>query len=193
MAHSLSGAVGRQSDEKWRLLFCLKVPRVPRTSQHLRLDVQVNRFRIASDPPPRRLLAHAGFPARKRFGDGEIAIRAAGLVSDMASAGGGCHDLHRGNVRNDFNVTNSNKEEQHGIVMAARSVSTGTIGRFLVPEPLPKRLLYIEPLRRRMRVRFGGNWIADSENALLLFEPGHWTNASHQHLCLDAPHGLLLH
>jgi hypothetical protein len=35
-------------------------------------------------------------------------------------------------------------------------LSTGAIGRFLVPEPLPKRLLYVEPLRRRMRVRFGG-------------------------------------
>jgi uncharacterized protein (DUF427 family) len=50
-------------------------------------------------------------------------------------------------------------------------LSPVAIGRFLVPEPLPKRLLYGEPLRRRMRVRFGGNWIADSENVLLLFEP----------------------
>ncbi len=50
-------------------------------------------------------------------------------------------------------------------------LSPGAIGRFLVPEPLPKRLLYAEPLRRRMRVRFGGNWIADSEHVLLLFEP----------------------
>jgi uncharacterized protein (DUF427 family) len=53
-------------------------------------------------------------------------------------------------------------------------LSPGAIGRFLVPEPLPKRLLYIEPLRRRMRVRFGGIWIADSEHVLLLFEPGHY-------------------
>ena len=53
-------------------------------------------------------------------------------------------------------------------------LSTGAIGRFLVPEPLPKRLLYIEPLRRRMRVRFGGAWIADSEQVLLLFEPGRY-------------------
>jgi uncharacterized protein (DUF427 family) len=50
-------------------------------------------------------------------------------------------------------------------------LSPGAIGRFLVPEPLPKRLLYAEPLRRRMRVRFGGTWIADSEDVLLLFEP----------------------
>ena len=53
-------------------------------------------------------------------------------------------------------------------------LSPGAIGRFLVPEPLPKRLLYVEPLRRRMRVRFGGAWIADSENVLLLFEPGRY-------------------
>jgi uncharacterized protein (DUF427 family) len=53
-------------------------------------------------------------------------------------------------------------------------LSTGAIGRFLVPETLPKRLLYAEPLRRRMRVRFGGAWIADSEQALLLFEPGRY-------------------
>jgi len=50
-------------------------------------------------------------------------------------------------------------------------LSPGAVGRFLVPESLPKRLLYAEPLRRRMRVRFGETWIADSEHAVLLFEP----------------------
>lgn len=53
-------------------------------------------------------------------------------------------------------------------------LSPGTIGRFLVAEPLPERLLYVEPLRRRVRVRFGGSWIADSEDALVLFEPGRY-------------------
>jgi uncharacterized protein (DUF427 family) len=53
-------------------------------------------------------------------------------------------------------------------------LSSGAIGRFLVPESLPKRLLYAEPLRRRMRVRFGCTWIADSENVLVLFEPGRY-------------------
>ena len=53
-------------------------------------------------------------------------------------------------------------------------LSLGALGRFLVPEPLPERLLYVEPLRRRMRVRFGGSWIADSERALALFEPGRY-------------------
>ncbi|HEX7796824.1 MAG TPA: DUF427 domain-containing protein, partial [Vicinamibacterales bacterium] len=50
-------------------------------------------------------------------------------------------------------------------------LSPTAIGRFLVPDHLPKRLLYAEPLRRRMRVRFGGTWIADSENVVVLFEP----------------------
>ncbi|HJZ97776.1 MAG TPA: DUF427 domain-containing protein [Candidatus Solibacter sp.] len=53
-------------------------------------------------------------------------------------------------------------------------LAPGAIGRFLVPEPLPKKLLYAEPLRRRMRVRFAGTWIADSEHVLLLFEPGRY-------------------
>jgi len=53
-------------------------------------------------------------------------------------------------------------------------LSPGAIGRFLVPDTLPKRLLYAEPLRRRMRVRFGERWVADSEDVLLLFEPGRY-------------------
>ncbi len=53
-------------------------------------------------------------------------------------------------------------------------LAPGAIGRFLVPDPLPKRLSYVEPLRRRMRVRFGGAWIADSEDVVLLFEPGRY-------------------
>ncbi len=53
-------------------------------------------------------------------------------------------------------------------------LAPGSTGRFLVPEPLPERLLYAEPLRRRMRVRFGGAWIADSEDVVLLHEPGRY-------------------
>jgi len=53
-------------------------------------------------------------------------------------------------------------------------LATGAIGRFLVPGPLPERLLYAEPLRRRMRVKFGGAWIADSEDVVLLHEPGRY-------------------
>jgi uncharacterized protein (DUF427 family) len=35
-------------------------------------------------------------------------------------------------------------------------------------------MLFAEPLRRRMRVKFGGEWIADSEDVVLLHEPGHY-------------------
>src|SRR5271166_4094258 len=53
-------------------------------------------------------------------------------------------------------------------------LSPGAIGRFLVRDPLPKRLLYAEPLRRRMRVRFAEQWVAESEHVVVLFEPGHY-------------------
>ena len=53
-------------------------------------------------------------------------------------------------------------------------LAPGAAGRFLVPGPLPDRLLFAEPLRRRMRVRFGGAWIADSEDVVLLHEPGRY-------------------
>jgi uncharacterized protein (DUF427 family) len=35
-------------------------------------------------------------------------------------------------------------------------------------------MLFAEQLRRRMRVRFGGTWIADSEDVVLLHEPGRY-------------------
>ena len=53
-------------------------------------------------------------------------------------------------------------------------LAPGAVGRFLVPIRSPERLLYAEPLRRRMRVRFGGAWIADSEDVVLLHEPGRY-------------------
>jgi uncharacterized protein (DUF427 family) len=53
-------------------------------------------------------------------------------------------------------------------------LATGAVGQLLVPGPLPERVLYAEPLRRRMRVKFGGEWIADSEDVVLLHEPGRY-------------------
>ncbi|MFJ5305232.1 DUF427 domain-containing protein [Streptomyces sp. NPDC088350] len=53
-------------------------------------------------------------------------------------------------------------------------LAPGGVGRFLVPDPLPERMLFAEPLRRRMRVRFGDTWIADSEDVVLLHEPGRY-------------------
>jgi len=61
-----------------------------------------------------------------------------------------------------------------GLAWQQGPLSTGAIGRFLVPGPLPERLLYAEPLRRRMRVRFGGTWVADSEDVVLPHEPGRY-------------------
>ena len=57
---------------------------------------------------------------------------------------------------------------QHGPLAAA------SVGRFLTPSPLPGPLLFAEPLRRRMRVRLGELWIADSEDVVLLHEPGRY-------------------
>jgi uncharacterized protein (DUF427 family) len=61
-----------------------------------------------------------------------------------------------------------------GLAWQQGPLATGSIGRLLAPDPLPARLLFAEPLRRRMRVRFGDEWIADSEDVLLLHEPGRY-------------------
>ncbi|MFD7409239.1 DUF427 domain-containing protein [Streptomyces sp. NPDC059866] len=53
-------------------------------------------------------------------------------------------------------------------------LSAGAIGHFLTAAPLPERLLFAERLRRRMRVKFNDTWIADSENVVLLHEPGRY-------------------
>jgi len=58
-----------------------------------------------------------------------------------------------------------------GLAWQQGPLASGAVGRFLVPDPLPERLLYAEPLRRRMRVKFGGTWVADSEDVVLLHEP----------------------
>jgi uncharacterized protein (DUF427 family) len=61
-----------------------------------------------------------------------------------------------------------------GLAWQQGPLGANATGRFLVPGPLPERLLYAEPLRRRMRVRFAGTWIADSEDVTLLHEPGRY-------------------
>ena len=61
-----------------------------------------------------------------------------------------------------------------GLAWQQGPLSEGSVGRFLVPDRLPERLLFAEPLRRRMRVRFGGAWIADSEDVVLLHDPGRY-------------------
>jgi uncharacterized protein (DUF427 family) len=53
-------------------------------------------------------------------------------------------------------------------------LAPGATGAFLVAEPLPGRLLYAEPLRRRMRVMFGGAPIVQSDDVVILHEPGRY-------------------
>ena len=53
-------------------------------------------------------------------------------------------------------------------------LALGAVGHFLTDQPLPDRLLFAEPARRRMRIRFDDSWVADSEQVILLHEPGHY-------------------
>jgi len=61
-----------------------------------------------------------------------------------------------------------------GLAWQQGPLATGAVGRFLVAEPPPQRLLYAEPLRRRMRVTFAGAQIAQSDDVVLLHEPGRY-------------------
>jgi uncharacterized protein (DUF427 family) len=61
-----------------------------------------------------------------------------------------------------------------GLAWQQGPLASSAAGHFLVPEPLPERLLFAEPLRRRLRVRLGGEWVADSEDVVLLHEPGRY-------------------
>ena len=46
-------------------------------------------------------------------------------------------------------------------------------GQFLVPG-MRQRVLYAEPLRRRMRAELGGRTVVQSDDAVALFEPGRY-------------------
>jgi uncharacterized protein (DUF427 family) len=61
-----------------------------------------------------------------------------------------------------------------GLAWQQGPLAPGSIGRFLVPDPLPERLLYAEPLRRRMRILFRQKWIAQSDDVVVLHEPGRY-------------------
>ena len=61
-----------------------------------------------------------------------------------------------------------------GLAWQQGPLATATVGHFLTPPPMPERILYAEPLRRRMRVKFGDQYIADSEDVVLLHEPGRY-------------------
>ncbi|MDA4109163.1 DUF427 domain-containing protein [Mycolicibacterium holsaticum] len=61
-----------------------------------------------------------------------------------------------------------------GLAWQQGPLASASVGRFLTAQPLPDRLLFAEPLRRRMRVRYAGEWIVDSEDVVLLHEPGRY-------------------
>jgi uncharacterized protein (DUF427 family) len=61
-----------------------------------------------------------------------------------------------------------------GLAWQQGPLAVNTVGHFLTPEPLPPRLLFAEPLRRRMRVQLGEMWVADSQDVMLLHEPGRY-------------------
>jgi uncharacterized protein (DUF427 family) len=63
--------------------------------------------------------------------------------------------------------------------MMGLSWQQGPLGRdpnrtFLTATPMPERVLFVEPLRRRMSVVLGGSTIARSDGAILLFEPARY-------------------
>ena len=47
-------------------------------------------------------------------------------------------------------------------------------GAFVTATPMPERVLYLEPLRRRMSVEFGGSIVARSDDVVLVFEPARY-------------------
>jgi uncharacterized protein (DUF427 family) len=61
-----------------------------------------------------------------------------------------------------------------GLAWQQGPLATGSVGHFLTEQPMPPRLLFAEPLRRRMRVSFADRWIVDSEDVILLHEPGRY-------------------
>jgi hypothetical protein len=54
------------------------------------------------------------------------------------------------------NLVRTEGRRTMGLSWRQEPLGPGAVGRFLVPDPLPDRLLYAEPLRRRMRVQFAG-------------------------------------
>jgi hypothetical protein len=59
-----------------------------------------------------------------------------------------------------------------GLAWQQGPLASESAGRFLMPEPRQARLLFAEPLRRRMRVQFADQWIAASQDIVLLHDAG---------------------
>ena len=77
-----------------------------------------------------------------------------------------------------------------GLAWQQGPLALGSVGHFLTEQPMPPRLLFAEPLRRRMRVRFADRWIADSEDVILLHQPGRYPVAYFPYTDIES--GLLI-
>jgi len=64
-------------------------------------------------------------------------------------------------------------EHTMGLAWQQGPLSRNPNGQFLVPG-MPQRVLYAEPLRRRMRAELDGRTVVQSDDAVLLFEPGRY-------------------
>jgi uncharacterized protein (DUF427 family) len=113
------------------------------------------------------------------------ALTAADLVDYAAASGLDTHrfrdDLtqhrHERHVARDVesaDLSGVRGDRTMGLAWQQGPLAAASIGHFLTPQPLPERLMFAEPLRRRMRVRFADQWIADSEDVVLLHEPGRY-------------------
>jgi len=131
------------------------------------------------EPGPARQASRTDAAGVQSSGTGELLI-----PSDAADL----HDLSRSSARSRRMLGQSGTpgcgqraqvpHETIGAVMGL-SWQQGPLGQdpngtFLTATPMPERVLYLEPLRRRMSVELGGSIIARSDEAVILFEPGRY-------------------
>jgi hypothetical protein len=57
-----------------------------------------------------------------------------------------------------------------GLAWQQGPLSEHFLGHLITPQPMPARIPYAEPLRRRMKVNLPDKWIADSQDVVVLHE-----------------------
>jgi uncharacterized protein (DUF427 family) len=91
--------------------------------------------------------------------------------AEILTAVRGKTERHR--VTNPLDGVFQRLERDMGLSWQQGPLGRNPNGRFLVPG-MPDRVLYAEPLRRRMRAELGGHTVVESDGAVLLFEPGRY-------------------